>query len=278
MKNIFVGFLADKIGHYNIILTFTVLLNLLGYLPVLWLERDHRSYLTSFNQTNCSFDNNITLDCYVPQKQNSYTFPILLVARLIAFYSFDASNFLLDSCCLKITQKHGGDFARQKMFSMVSMAVVPFVVGYLIDAISEYRGIVCYNYYFEVFLMTRLCLGFVDYSIAFYMNVGFTLTVCVMTYQLDVKVERNKKSFFKTAKEIVKMIDVDAFLLVEVVVGVCLGWHRSFFPVYFNVELQASGTLFGSLTNEFNFHEKFDILTRHVYIQELPTQSAELAQ
>lgn len=98
--------------------------------------------------------------------------------------------------------------------------------------------------------MLSSILGFKDYSIAFYMSTGFTLIVCVMTYQLDVKVERNKQSFVKTAKEIVKMIDVDAFLLVEVVVGVCLGWHRSFFPVYVDVELQASKTLFGWLINE----------------------------
>lgn len=124
-------------------MTFVLLLNLAGYLPVLWLESDHRSYLTSLNQTNCSVDDDVTsADCYVPQKQNSYIFPILLVARLISFYSFDASNFLLDTCCLKITQQHGGDFARQKMFSMISMAIVPFTVGALMDAISEYRGII----------------------------------------------------------------------------------------------------------------------------------------
>lgn len=67
-------------------------------------------------------------------------FPILLVARLLGFYAFDATNFLLDACCITMTKKHGGDFARQKLFSMASMAIIPIIVGVLIDKISEYRG------------------------------------------------------------------------------------------------------------------------------------------
>lgn len=42
------------------------------------------------------------------------------------------------------------------------------------------------------------------------------------------------------------MLDVDVFLLVEMVVGLCMGWHRSFFLVYTDKELEASKTLFGN--------------------------------
>lgn len=42
------------------------------------------------------------------------------------------------------------------------------------------------------------------------------------------------------------MIDVDVFLLVEVIVGICWGWQRSFFIVYTHTELNASKTLYGN--------------------------------
>jgi len=71
------------------------------------------------------------------------------------------------------------------------------------------------------------------------------LGVTVLIYNLDVDVEKNKHSFVKTAKEIVRMIDVDAFFLAQIVVGICWGWHRSFFPVYVDVEIEHSKILFG---------------------------------
>jgi hypothetical protein len=37
-------------------------------------------------------------------------------------------------------KKYGGDFGRQKMYSMASMIVFPIIVGVLIDKISAYRG------------------------------------------------------------------------------------------------------------------------------------------
>jgi hypothetical protein len=71
------------------------------------------------------------------------------------------------------------------------------------------------------------------------------LGVIVLIYNLDVEVQKNKQSFFTTAKEIVGMVDVDAFFLVQIVVGICWGWHRSFFPVYVDLEIEDSKILFG---------------------------------
>lgn len=91
-------------------------------------------------------------------------------------------------------------------------------------------------------------LGYMDYSLAFYISTGLTLTISLLIYQLDVEVDKNKQPFVKTAKKIVGRIDVDAFLLSQIVVGVCTGWHRSFFPVYVDVELRNSNTLYGLTT------------------------------
>lgn len=72
-----------------------------------------------------------------------------------------------------------------------------------------------------------------------------TLSVIALIHQLDVEVEKNKQSFINTAKKIVGMIDMDAFFIAEAIVGICSGWHRSFFPVYVDVELENSKILFG---------------------------------
>lgn len=45
------------------------------------------------------------------------------------------------------------------------------------------------------------------------------------------------------------MIDVDIFILVQVLIGFCWGFHAAFVTVYVIDELQASKTLLGSTTS-----------------------------
>jgi hypothetical protein len=47
------------------------------------------------------------------------------------------------------------------------------------------------------------------------------LSAIPIVYMLDVDVKKNKQSFIKTAKAIVRMVDVDIFLIVQIVVGIC---------------------------------------------------------
>ena len=68
---------------------------------------------------------------------------------------------------------------------------------------------------------------------------------------LDVEVERNKKSLIKTAKAVVGMIDVDVFILVQVVIGFCWGFHATFVTIYVIDELEASKTLLGNFISGF---------------------------
>jgi len=47
------------------------------------------------------------------------------------------------------------------------------------------------------------------------------LSAIPIVYMMDVDVKKNKQSFIKTAKAIVRMVDVDIFLIVQIVVGIC---------------------------------------------------------
>ena len=94
-------------------------------------------------------------------------------------------------------------------------------------------------------------LGFKDYSVAFYIAAALSLTVQPLIYKLDVDVQKNEKSLIKTAKKVMGMVDVNAFLLVQIIVGVCWGFQRSFFIVYTHSELDTSKTLYGTIYSSF---------------------------
>ena len=90
-----------------------------------------------------------------------------------------------------------------------------------------------------------------------------------LVFQLDFEVERNEKSLIKTAKAVMGMIDVDVFMLVQVLIGFCWGFHAAFVTVYVIDEIGATKTLLGSITFiDFlnNFFLKDSLLLFHLNI------------
>jgi MFS_1 like family len=66
-----------------------------------------------------------------------------------------------------------------------------------------------------------------------------------LIFKLDVHVHKNRESMIKTAKAVGRMLDVNIFFLVEVVVGVCWGFHINYIAIYLDTELKASKTFLG---------------------------------
>ncbi|XP_059350646.1 major facilitator superfamily domain-containing protein 6-A-like [Daphnia carinata] len=220
------GFVADKLGIYKpIIITAAFIVGFIQ-LPILWLETAHKIHVAERNDT-VQLAGNVTLapssNAAVPR---DYIFPILLMIRVVGFIFFDAATTLLDAAGLAMTKKHQGDFAKQKTAGFLSMIFIPVLCGLLIDAISDK-------------------LGYKDYSIAFYIATGFIVILMPILYRMEVEVQMNKQSIISTAKKVVGMIDVDVFLLAEIFVGSCMGFHMAFLSVYVDVELIASKTLYG---------------------------------
>lgn len=104
---------------------------------------------------------------------------------------------------------------------------MPLICGPLIDVVSEYRGMNDYKQIESVFKHHKLMFaflnwtGFRDNSLAFYISSFMALSAIPLVYMMDVDVKKNKQSLIKTAKAIVRMVDVDIFLLVQIVVGIC---------------------------------------------------------
>ena len=99
-------------------------------------------------------------------------------------------------------------------------------------------------------LETSSCFtGYKEYGVAFAIGGMAALAMIPLVRRLDVQVAKNKESMLRTVMTAGKMCDVSVFFLVEVVVGFCWGFHINFFPIYLDVELQASKTLLGLCRN-----------------------------
>lgn len=247
------GFLADKLGNYKIILMIYIFLAGFTMWSIIWLPHDYENFLMTVNQNN-NYSSNISKrhienieESFSP---NAFTFPVLFIIRMLGFFLMDSTNMLMDSCGLALCKKHNGNIGQQKMWSPFSVAVFPLICGILIDAISDYRGNQHLPESVNVSIIVDFTTGFRDYSVAFYICLGCAITAVWTISQMDVVVQQNKKSLIKTAKAVIGMVDVDIFFLTQIVLGTCWGWHMNFFSVYVDTELKASKTLFGNNSNE----------------------------
>jgi hypothetical protein len=91
-----------------------------------------------------------------------------------------------------------------------------------------------------------LIKGYPDYSITFYLADGmFVVTVLLMS-QLDVGVEEHSEAtkLMTSISKLIRLIDVDIFMIMMLLLGTCWGFLESFLFVYLT-ELEASSYLLG---------------------------------
>ena len=212
-----------------------------------WVARSGMSgqIFRSCHQLYCSviMDNVTWTDVTTQLIAKDFTFPVLFVIRVIGFISVDAVAPLLDATGLYMCKTHNGDFAQQKMWTMFSMVVIPFVCGALIDLFEEYKG-------FHLQPVQLLCItvrltGYKEYGLAFAIGAVAALLVAPVIFKLNIQVQKNNQSLIKTARAVGKMLDVNVFLVVQVVMGLCWGFHFNFLAIYLNTEMKASKTILG---------------------------------
>ena len=95
-------------GNYKVLTISGVVLAGLSPFGILWLFNDHQSY-HSADASNSTGDP-------VDPVERVYTFPLLLVFRLLCFYSETTTSSLLDASAIAICKTHNGDFGRQKLW------------------------------------------------------------------------------------------------------------------------------------------------------------------
>lgn len=85
-----------------------------------------------------------------------------------------------------------------------------------------------------------------DYSLLFYIADGLSVLVVLLISRLDVDVERMESGNLAAGvKRLVRLIDVDVFIFMMLLLGTCWGFLESFLFVFL-MELKANSYLLGS--------------------------------
>lgn len=89
-----------------------------------------------------------------------------------------------------------------------------------------------------------------DYSLLFYIADGLSVLVVLLISRLDVDVERMESGNFAAGvKRLVRLIDVDVFIFMMLLLGTCWGFIESFMFVFL-MELKANSYLLGNRKSE----------------------------
>ena len=91
-----------------------------------------------------------------------------------------------------------------------------------------------------------MIIGVRDYSILFYIADGLSVVVVLLISRLDVDVERVEGGNLANGlKRLVRLVDVDVFMLMMLFLGTCWGFLESFLFVFLE-ELKANSYLLGN--------------------------------
>ena len=78
-----------------------------------------------------------------------------------------------------------------------------------------------------------MIIGVRDYSILFYIADGLSVVVVLLISRLDVDVERVEGGNLANGlKRLVRLVDVDVFMLMMLFLGTCWGFLESFLFVF----------------------------------------------
>lgn len=132
---------------------------------------------------------------------------------------------MMDPIALTMIEKYGGDFGRERLFSMFGMAIFSPITGILIDYYSRQ-------------------LGYTDYSAAFYTYDILLIISSITVFLMPLGDKLPADNVFRDLWNLLKMPHVICFILFLFVLGNFWGFIESFLFLYLK-ELGAPNYLLG---------------------------------
>lgn len=132
---------------------------------------------------------------------------------------------MMDPIALTMIEKYGGDFGRERLFSMFGMAIFSPITGILIDYYSRQ-------------------LGYTDYSAAFYTYDILLIVSSITVFLMPLGDKLPADNVFRDLWNLLKMPHVICFILFLFVLGNFWGFIESFLFLYLK-ELGAPNYLLG---------------------------------
>lgn len=152
-------------------------------------------------------------------------FWIYFLLRFLATFMLSGGVTMMDPIALTMIEKYGGDFGRERLFSMFGMAIFSPITGILIDYSSQ-------------------GLGYTDYSAAFYTYDILLIITSVTVLLMPLGEKLPAENVFKDLWNLLKMPHVICFILFLFVLGNFWGFIESFLFLYLK-ELGAPNYLLG---------------------------------
>ncbi|KAK2714784.1 major facilitator superfamily domain-containing protein 6-A-like [Artemia franciscana] len=150
---------------------------------------------------------------YFDEKAHNRGFWQYFFLRTIATL-FTGVNFsMLDSTTLCKVRETGGQYGRQRLWATLGSAIASPLTGGLVDLMSRWRG-------------------FADYSITFYISDFLILLTMLSLFKVELLIEKAEDKFVKNVQRLIKLPDVDVFIVMMIVLGSMWGFIESFLFIF----------------------------------------------
>lgn len=183
----------------------------------------------SFQCSACPVECQITGLLKNKDKAKPYkkTFWVYLALRTSGQFFITAAFTMMDAVTMTVIKDVGGDFGKQRLMTIISMAIAPFISSLFVYAAPETPR------------------GLPDYSIPFYIGDALLFVSIVIMAIIEIKtVKEPVRNVMYEIGQVLAKFEVVVFLVVILILGSVWGFLESFFFVYLS-ELKAPPYLLG---------------------------------
>lgn len=226
-------------------------------------EEKYTSHLNSLKTFFHNATVNCSLSCFIPQTNCLKRDKILLIVYVILTFSFltfwTTIYRFMDITIMSIAKEHGSNYGHERIYAMISEAVVAIMIAFGMDFIDSY-AILPQN----------------KYDIVYWTCASLMTLAVIASCTIKAKIEPPGKRLTKKALTLVKNIEIVVFLVVLFIAGAvhCFYWG---FNLLFLESLNAEKLLFGLNNACFSLCAIPGLLTSKWWIKKFGTNAIFLA-